>query len=464
MGNLLQKSWAATPEIQAQIQALARLELHRRRDEIKKDSLKPTNVLRQRILDGLLEYQQPICEDFDHRIIGFCAGYGAGKTRTMCAWATLCALDNPNTVGALFAPTGALVRDVSQRSLEDFWDTHGVRYTYRASPLPEYELDLPSGNVTILCRSMENWQRIIGVNLSFIGSDEIDTTKPELAQRAIEKFLGRLRAGKRRQLGLFSTPEGFGTFYNLFVREGDRTDRQLYKARTADNPYLPPDFLQALLENYPAGLVKAYTEGEFCNLTTGQVYDRFNREKHVTTEMPEFSRDIIRIGIDFNIDNMSAVIGVVQKGELFIFDEISGEHDTDSLAREIRRRFPHSTIYGYPDASGGARATNAAKTDIQILDQYRIQNMSGPSNPYVRDRVAAVQALLENGKGIIRFHVSPKCAKVIECLELQSYTEKGEPDKEAGYDHMNDALGYLIWREFNPLHMGTGRRTGVRIY
>ena len=75
MGNLLQKSWAATPEIQAQIQALARLELHRRRDEIKKDSLKPTNVLRQRILDGLLEYQQPICEDFDHRIIGFCAGY-----------------------------------------------------------------------------------------------------------------------------------------------------------------------------------------------------------------------------------------------------------------------------------------------------------------------------------------------------------------------------------------------------
>mgnify|MGYP003150610766 FL=1 len=464
MGNLLQKSWAATPEIQAKIQALARLELHRRRDQIKKDSLGPTNVIKQRILDGLLEYQQPICEDFDHRIIGFCAGYGAGKTRTMCAWATLCALDNPNTVGALFAPTGSLVRDVSQRSLEDFWDTHGIRYTYRASPLPEYELDLPSGNVTILCRSMENWQRIVGVNLSFIGSDEIDTTKPELAQRAIEKFLGRLRAGKRRQLGLFSTPEGFGTFYNLFVREGDRTDRQLYKARTADNPYLPPDFLQALLENYPAGLVKAYTEGEFCNLTTGQVYDRFNREKHVTTEIPDVSRDIIRIGIDFNIDNMSAVIGVVQKGELFIFDEISGEHDTDSLAREIRRRFPHNTIYGYPDASGGARATNAAKTDIQILDQYKIQNMSGPSNPYVRDRVAAVQALLENGKGIIRFHVSPKCEKVIECLELQSYTEKGEPDKEAGYDHMNDALGYLIWREFNPLHMGTGRRTGVRIY
>ena len=53
---------------------------------------------------------------------------------------------------------------------------------------------------------------------------------------------------------------------------------------------------------------------------------------------------------------------------------------------------------------------------------------------------------------------------MIECLELQSYSEKGEPDKEAGYDHMNDALGYLIWREFNPLFARSGKRTGVRLY
>jgi hypothetical protein len=29
---------------------------------------------------------------------------------------------------------------------------------------------------------------------------------------------------------------------------------------------------------------------------------------------------------------------------------------------------------------------------------------------------------------------------------------------------MNDALGYLIWREFNPLHAGAGRGTGIRVY
>jgi hypothetical protein len=60
--------------------------------------------------------------------------------------------------------------------------------------------------------------------------------------------------------------------------------------------------------------------------------------------------------------------------------------------------------------------------------------------------------------------VAGSCRKVIECLELQSYNEKGEPDKDAGYDHMNDALGYIIWREFNPLHANAGRSTGIRLY
>jgi hypothetical protein len=121
-------------------------------------------------------------------------------------------------------------------------------------------------------------------------------------------------------------------------------------------------------------------------------------------------------------------------------------------------------VYIYPDASGGNRSTNASQTDIQILEQYGFSNQSPRSNPPVRDRVAAVQALLENGKGQVRLTIAAGCRKVIECLELQSYNEKGDPDKDAGYDHMNDALGYVIWREFNPLHAGAGRGTGIRLY
>ena len=161
---------------------------------------------------------------------------------------------------------------------------------------------------------------------------------------------------------------------------------------------------------------------------------------------------------------MSAVIGVKLNDKLIIIDEIASSHDTDALAQEINRRYPNRRIYVYPDASGGNRSTNAAKTDIQILETYGFTNLSARSNPAIRDRVSAVQALLCNGKGQVRMEIYASCRRMIECLELQSYTEKGEPDKEAGYDHMNDALGYLVWREFNPLFANSGKGTGVRLY
>ena len=422
--------------------------------------------LLERIHDDLHPSQRAFVSDSSTEIIGLSAGYGAGKTRALCAKTVELACLNKGFTGCVMEPTGPLIRDIWLTDFESFLEEYEIPYTFRASPLPEYVLHL-GVDTKILCRSFENWSRIIGLNLAFVLADEIDTVSPSIAARAFPKILGRLRAGNVRQFGAASTPEGFRWMWETFGSDDaqQREDRRLIRMKTSDNPHLPPDFIERLEANYDPSLLQAYLNGEFTNLTAGQVYDRFCREKHVSNEMPDIKDEIIRIGIDFNVGNMSAAIGVIQKGELFIFDEISGAHDTDELGQIIRSKFPHHRIYGYPDASGGNRSTNASRTDIQILDQsYRISNQSGASNPAVRDRVSALQALMENGKGQIRFHISPNCKKIIESLELQSYTESGEPDKEGGHDHLNDALGYLCWREFNPLHMGAGRKTGVRLY
>ena len=60
--------------------------------------------LRTRILAGLLPPQIDFVEDNKHLILGFCAGFGAGKTRALCAKAIFLAMDNPGTVGAVFEP------------------------------------------------------------------------------------------------------------------------------------------------------------------------------------------------------------------------------------------------------------------------------------------------------------------------------------------------------------------------
>ncbi len=425
-----------------------------------------TGDLVARIRADLHPGQLAFVDDTATQILGISAGYGAGKTRALCAKAVMLAAVNQGFIGCVMEPTGPLIRDIWQTDFEAFLEAYDIPYTFRASPLPEYMLHLPGGDTKILCRSFENWSRIIGLNLAWVLADEIDTVTPSIANKAFPKILGRLRSGNVRQFGAASTPEGFRWMWNTFGSDEakQRPDRHLIKMRTADNPHLPPDFIERLEANYDPSLLRAYLDGEFVNLTTGQVYDRFDRAKHVTTTVPDISREPVRVGIDFNVGNMSAVIAVRLGSGLLVIDEIAGAHDTDALAQEIRRRHPQQQVYIYPDASGGSRSTNASQTDIQILESYGMSNQSPRSNPPVRDRVAAVQALLENGKGQVRLQVAQGCKRVIECLELQCYSDKGEPDKDAGFDHMNDALGYLVWREFNPLHAGAGRGTGVRLY
>ena len=429
------------------------------------DGIDVVDVL-QRIRDDLHPGQLAFVDDQDTSILGVSAGYGAGKTRALCAKAVHLAMANQGFIGVVMEPTGPLIRDIWQSDFDDFLETYDIPYTFRASPLPEYTLHLPGGDTKILCRSFENWQRIIGINGAWVLADEIDTVNPAIANKAFPKILGRLRSGNVRQFAAASTPEGFRWMWQTFASDDGkgREDRRLIRMRTQDNPHLPPDFIERMQANYDPQLLKAYLDGEFVNLTTGQVYDRFDRVKHVTTQVPDISREPLRIGVDFNVGNMSAIIAIRAGKSLYVVDEVSGAHDTDALAQKIKAHYPDHKIYIYPDASGGNRSTNATQTDIAILESYGMSNQSPKANPPVRDRVAAVQALLENGKGEVRLKIAASCVKMIEGLELQSYTEKGDPDKDAGYDHMNDALGYLIWREFNPLHAGAGRGTGIRLY
>jgi PBSX family phage terminase large subunit len=440
---------------------LASLELERNSSRALFDAGQALAAIRADLHPGQLAFVDDTTE-----ILGISAGYGAGKTRALCAKAVALACANQGFIGAVMEPTGPLIRDIWQNDFDDFLESYSIPYTFRASPLPEYTLHLPGGDTKILCRSFENWTRIIGLNLAWVLADEIDTVTPSIANRAFPKILGRLRSGNTRQFAAASTPEGYRWLWQTFASDDakSRSDRRLIKMRTADNPHLPADFINRLEANYDPNLLQAYLNGEFVNLTTGQVYDRFDRGKHVISEQPAFDREPLRVGCDFNIGNMSAVITIRLGSRLVVVDEISGAHDTDAMAQELKRRYSDHRIFVYPDASGGNRSTNATQTDIQILESYGFSNQSPRSNPAVRDRVAAVQALLENGKGEVRLQIHSSCRRLIECLELQCWTEKGEPDKDAGHDHMNDALGYVIWREFNPLYAGAGRSTGVRVY
>ena len=420
----------------------------------------------KKIKTKLLPHQASFCDDTSHRKLALVCGFGAGKTYALVSKSIILACMNVGHISAIFEPTSPMLRDILMRTMNELLEEWEIPYSFRASPLPEYQLTFVEGTHTILLRTILTYQRLRGQNLCAVGFDEADTVNKRDAEQAMNMALARLRSGNIQQFYATTTPEGHAWAFETFEKNA-KEDTRLIKAKTSDNPYLPEGFIDSLLENYPPQLIQAYLNGNFTNLTTGAVYSRFDRSKHVIDKLPfPIDNEILKIGIDFNVMNCNAVICVTSADKLIVIDEITKEKDTDSLAKEIIRRYPYNKILIYPDASGAARSTiNASKTDIAILQSYNFTNMALRSNPPIKDRVQTVQALLENSKGRVRMAIHASCRRLIECLELQSYDEKsGNPDKQNGYDHLNDALGYLCYKEFNMIYSRAGQKTGIRIY
>ena len=59
-----------------------------------------------------LHPQQQLFFDNQTEIVGLSAGYGAGKTRSLCAMTLKLAAQNIGYIGAILEPTGPLLRDI----------------------------------------------------------------------------------------------------------------------------------------------------------------------------------------------------------------------------------------------------------------------------------------------------------------------------------------------------------------
>jgi hypothetical protein len=129
------------------------------------------------------------------------------------------------------------------------------------------------------------------------------------------------------------------------------------------------------------------------------------------------------------------------------------------MIEHIKMRYPNRErdITIYPDASGKNRKTvGADSSDIQQLKDAGFRVKAKDSNPRVKSRVNAVNAMLCNGEGVRKLFVNrEKCPLTVEGLEQQIYNDKGEPDKKSGNDHGNDAFGYPIAFE-HPIEKPAG--------
>ena len=248
--------------------------------------------------------------------------------------------------------------------------------------------------------------------------------------------------GLKNGIDVTTTPEGFKFTHDRFVKRGGG-DYGLIQASTYDNALnLPDDYIDTLREDYPPQLIEAYLNGQFVNLTSGTVYTNYDRQQHRSTERVE-SNEPLFVGMDFNVTKMAATIYVKRKGgkEWHAVDEVVDGYDTPDVIRILQERYPGHHITVYPDSTGKNRKSVGASTsDISLLrGAFKVKAKN--SNPFVRDRILAVNSAFHRGVLFINDHSCPTTA---DNLEQQVYDVNGEPDKKNGKDHQNDATGYPI--------------------
>jgi len=394
----------------------------------------------------------------ENKFRAFISGFGGGKTWVGCG--SLChkAWEFPKVRLGYFAPTYPQIRDIFYPTVDEVAFDWGLKTKIYES---NKEVDLYYGRQyrsTIICRSMEKPATIVGFKIGHALIDELDVMATHKAQQAWRKIIARMRfkqAGLLNGIDVATTPEGFKFTYEQFVKEANKSEakRKLYgmiQASTYDNEAnLPDDYIASLRESYPPQLIEAYLRGQFVNLTSGAVYPDFDRRLNHTDEEIKPNEPLI-IGMDFNVLKMAAVVYVIRDGKPLALDELVGVRDTPTMTKLIIERFPSHEIMIIPDAAGQSTSSkNSSESDHAILRQHGLRVEVNNTNPTIKDRLNAVNALILNGDGERTLKVNTyKCPRFTETLEQQIYDDFGMPDKKSGLDHVGDAGGYPLAKRF----------------
>lgn len=225
-----------------------------------------------------------------------------------------------------------------------------------------------------------------------------------------------------------------------------------------DNPFLPQTlrdeaerYERAEPEKFPHVWLGKYEMGG-----KGRIYLKFVEKPFPEGNVDASVRDHggeIYVGQDFNVNPMASIIAVRYADECHVIDALLvGTSNTEEVCQEIATRYPGRVVIFCPDPAGNARSTSAKAgvTDFTIIRSFGFEVRAPRAHPPVADRINNMNMMLCDQHGRRRMRIHPRATALIESLSAQVYKKDTNiPDKTSGYDHPNDAAGYLAWQEFN---------------
>lgn len=363
------------------------------------------------------------------------AGRRFGKTFLSIAELLRVALSGKNKVCWYVAPTYKSAKDIAWDMLQLTVPNEYIRKKNET----DLSLVLLNGS-KISLKGAEKPDNLRGRSLDLAILDEFADMKSEAWNEVIRPSLSD-RKGSALFIG---TPKGRNHFYELWTRGIDGDDQwSSFQYTTLDGGNVDSEEIEQAKLDLDERTFRQEYLADFVNYT-GIIYYNFNREQSVKPFTGDY--DEVHIGMDFNLDPMSACVFVRQGRVLQQIDEIViYSSNTDEMVDEIKLRYNQKRINIYPDPASRQNRTSAGgRTDLSILQNAGFRVFVRNKHSAVRDRINSVNSRLCNANGDRYIYLDPRCKETIKGLERQTYKEGTSQPNKDGYDHMNDALGYIV--------------------
>ena len=383
------------------------------------------------------------------RFVMATCGRRFGKSYLTCAKALHTALQKPRANVLMLAPTLEMGRATLWRTLTDMVPDSWITKTSQSI----LEMQLVNGS-RIEVKSGDRPDRLRGRSLDLVCLDEAAYLQKELWFEVLRPALS-----DRQGSALFTTtPAGLvqSWFADLWDEAGQADSSWgRHQYTTIDGGWVEPEEVEQARAMLDPRTFRAEYEASF-EAPTGRVFPDFS-EANITEDADDDGVGELKIGIDFNVATLPAIVCRIVGDELWVIDEVTLHNSTtEQLGRALRAKYQSRTLMAYPDPTGGSRKTaavDASTTDHTLLEKSGIRIYERRSPYAVRDKYQATNWLICDALGRRRMKVNPRCRHLIRDLKFMVYKEgTDQPDKsDPERSHHSDALGYCVLGAMKPL-------------
>ena len=318
------------------------------------------------------------------------------------------------------------------------WNLLKGIFANKQATINETELSITLDNgAKIELKGADKPDSLRGVSTTMVVMDEYSYMKENVWGEIIQPTLA-----ENKGTALFvGTPSGLNHFYDLFVKgQSNDSDYKSWQFTTLEGGFISEDEVENAKKNLDKRTFQQEYEASFLTAANRCAYN-FNRDTHcrVMEKSPRMFW-----GIDFGVASYMTALLMCENtaGEVYVFDEIglqnSNTFELAKLMQEKGRGLPC-----YPDPAGKARTSNSTKSDHKILQDAGFTVIAKKSNPTQKDRLNALNRMLEDATGKHKLFINPKCKNTIRDLELCTL-DNGQILKTETLSHFLDGLMYPL--------------------